>query len=218
MPEDQAIGKQSSFNEIEEMIYISEENDFRLNKWQFMIQESREVDIQGLLDSLEERGVHLKKEVGADSIKYVGNRQKMADWNETFIIVRAKESSIYQLKYIITGSEFDQSLHQDYKGYVESITKDLFTENAQNFSCIESVNSGMIDIVSFIKSVEQYLDLKYIDKIEEENFYTWSGYTPKWENVIPLGESDMNVQIALREKPEDKTILTIGTPILVTEY
>ncbi|WP_281975098.1 YwmB family TATA-box binding protein [Halobacillus litoralis] len=59
---------------------------------------------------------------------------------------------------------------------------------------------------------------KAVESLDEENFISISAYTPHWDVKVPLGEKGpMNMQVAYRNSG-DITEVTIGSPIIITEY
>ncbi|SDB86653.1 YwmB family TATA-box binding protein [Shouchella lonarensis] len=59
------------------------------------------------------------------------------------------------------------------------------------------------------------------ESLSEEAFVSLSGYNDAWQNGVPLStDEEMNVQVALRQSPYlgGATKVTLGTPIITTEY
>ncbi|MBU9710583.1 YwmB family TATA-box binding protein [Evansella tamaricis] len=60
-----------------------------------------------------------------------------------------------------------------------------------------------------------------VEQLQEETFVSLSARTPHWENGIVTNGQQMNLQIALREIENGlggETTVTIGTPLITTEY
>lgn len=69
-----------------------------------------------------------------------------------------------------------------------------------------------------INSIVNNISAKKSEKLEEKNFLSISVYTPLIKDNLPLEHGKkMNLQVAMRNL-ENKTTLTIGTPIIITEY
>lgn len=57
--------------------------------------------------------------------------------------------------------------------------------------------------------------------LKEETFVSLSAYNNEWDTGIALvNGNNMNVQVALRQNPDlgQQTRVTLGTPIITTEY
>ncbi len=59
-----------------------------------------------------------------------------------------------------------------------------------------------------------------IESVADDHFVSVSGLTDKWDNKLTMKDNkEMNLQIALRFNPTDNKInLTLGAPIITTEY
>ncbi|MFA9457643.1 YwmB family TATA-box binding protein [Halalkalibacter sp. AB-rgal2] len=66
----------------------------------------------------------------------------------------------------------------------------------------------------------EHLDAQAVEELVEEQFISLSAYQPEWGSGLMTGNEHMNVQIALRdvEGMGARTRVTIGTPIITTEY
>ncbi len=64
------------------------------------------------------------------------------------------------------------------------------------------------------------LGAKTVESLNEGTFVSVSAYNPDWSPVVKTNEKEMNVQVALRqdERMGARTTVTIGTPIITTEY
>ncbi|MDG5787293.1 YwmB family TATA-box binding protein [Evansella sp. AB-P1] len=65
------------------------------------------------------------------------------------------------------------------------------------------------------------LSADVVEDLQEETFVSLSAHTPLWEQEIVTNGEKMNVQIALRSINNGlggETIVTIGTPLITTEY
>ncbi|TLS35816.1 YwmB family TATA-box binding protein [Pseudalkalibacillus caeni] len=97
----------------------------------------------------------------------------------------------------------------------------MFTKNTQIFSCIQGDAGDTMGIVLY-KKAEELLDEFSAEKVEdlkEETFVSVSAYNEAWNDHIVTNDKKMNLQIALRQSGMGgKTTVTIGTPIITTEY
>ncbi|WP_058308690.1 YwmB family TATA-box binding protein [Gracilibacillus massiliensis] len=207
-----------SGREIDDMIDIIDQQQLNLSNLQTTIKETKKInDITSFEKKL--RGYQLNMVENDSHIKYQSNTQERGGINETVLIVRtSSEKNNYQVIYTISSSDTTTEVLDIYKSRLETITNDLFTGKAQSFSCVEAWKNGIIDIVCFIEFVKKSLDMTIIDEIKESHFYTWTGFTPKWDQKLIQDTEEFNLQIAVREGVGDRTTVTIGTPILINEY
>ncbi|MCM3597943.1 YwmB family TATA-box binding protein [Metabacillus idriensis] len=58
-----------------------------------------------------------------------------------------------------------------------------------------------------------------IEALKEKNFYSISGYTSKWDNgIAAINDQLMNFQLGLRKNVNGIIHITMGTPIITSEY
>ncbi|SEA68861.1 TATA-box binding [Thalassobacillus cyri] len=145
--------------------------------------------------------------------------QKATGITETFIVIVPKKHRNYiEVIYKITGTSWGEASERFLKNNFFVEKDRIFSENVAIFSCIEAEINGIIDDVLVYKNLVQALDIKTIEMIDETDFKSISGYTPEWEQTIPLPAGAMNVQFAVRKGLGAKTNITIGTPIITSEY
>lgn len=206
--------------EVEKLLQFTDDLDLKLSNWQITIKENREIiDIARFIDNMS--GYKLTKDTD-NPIKWSGNRQEMSGIDESILLVRTNEKeNKYQISYTISfdseNSIKADGLHAANKK-LKTITKDLFTRDAQYFSCIEVWNNGKIDIAYFLKKAELNLNMTIYDEVNEPILQTWTGWTAEWENSLRHHNKKINCQIAIKKGIDDRTTIQIGTPILINEY
>lgn len=64
------------------------------------------------------------------------------------------------------------------------------------------------------------LGAETVEALDEGTFVSVSAYNPEWSQVLETNGKKMNVQVALRQEERlgARTTVTIGTPIITTEY
>ncbi|MGP4038881.1 YwmB family TATA-box binding protein [Gracilibacillus sp. D59] len=208
-------------NEIDDMIEIVDQQNLNLSNLQTTIKEEQEIaDIQSFISRINGYQLNIQGQgVDRSRLKFVSDRQENDGISESILLVRTNEQqNRYQVIYTITLNKTTPEGLKEYKEKIKTITNGLFTENAQSFSCVEAWKSGIIDIVCLIDFVKSTLNMTVIDETKESHFYTWTGFTPNWENELKQNDEEINLQIAVRERIGDRTTVTIGTPILIHEY
>ncbi|WP_208590747.1 YwmB family TATA-box binding protein [Gracilibacillus suaedae] len=207
--------------EIDELIELVDDQDLQLSNLQTTIRESMEItDIESFISKINGYQLDIQeKDQDNNRLKFSTDRQENTGITESILLVRINEQEEqFQIIYTITANETAPEVLKVYKEKMKEITNGLFKKNAQYFSCVEAWKDGMIDIVCFINFVKSRLDMTITDEIKEPDFYTWTGYTPKWNNKLQQNDEEINMQIAVRERIGDRTTITIGTPILIHEY
>ncbi|NSL52065.1 YwmB family TATA-box binding protein [Calidifontibacillus erzurumensis] len=97
----------------------------------------------------------------------------------------------------------------------------MFDKKTQIFTCVNGENGDIMEGVLYNKALEILEDFsaQSIEEIQEGAFVSISAYTEHWKNSIPTKNKEMNIQISLRKlRLGDTTTVTIGTPIITSEY
>lgn len=84
----------------------------------------------------------------------------------------------------------------------------------------EKRDMGERELVKNARKLMGSLSAAEVESLVEDDFVSLSGLSRKWTNSINLDkQKKMNVQIAMRVNPKnDKLNVTVGTPIVTTEY
>ncbi|MHB8172376.1 MAG: YwmB family TATA-box binding protein [Thermincolia bacterium] len=91
---------------------------------------------------------------------------------------------------------------------------------------VSTILSGIIDgsnSVSENKAIAEKafesLGIKPFEGISNEGLVSLTGYSPEIREKLMMGEKELNINVALRyNRLENKTYVTIGSPIIATEY
>ncbi|HEU5139666.1 MAG TPA: YwmB family TATA-box binding protein [Bacillales bacterium] len=96
----------------------------------------------------------------------------------------------------------------------------FFKESPTIFTCVEGkVNAKMKPVLQ--KRAQQLLQAFSavpVEKLKEKTFISVSAYTKQWKQSIQTRNHRMNLQVALRTQGGSAATVTIGTPIITTEY
>ncbi|QBG58154.1 hypothetical protein D2M30_3855 [Bacillus amyloliquefaciens] len=98
---------------------------------------------------------------------------------------------------------------------------DIFQNKVFIFTCLKGhLNDNMSIVLQ--KKAEQLMkefEASPVEHVVEPHFVSVSAFTYKWTDYIMTSKHKMNVQIALRSAGMgEKHTVTVGTPIVTTEY
>ncbi|MCT8140121.1 YwmB family TATA-box binding protein [Anaerobacillus sp. CMMVII] len=142
----------------------------------------------------------------------------------TYIIYPHNEQLHSYLIYDIHGTKKLSEKNWQYLSLtVQNRLEDLFQPNTKIFTCVSGNSSDKLNFGLKEKAEELLAEFsaQTIEFLKEETFISISAYTNTWnKNVISTNNENMNLQVAIREKEGlgGKTTVTIGTPIITTEY
>ncbi|SDQ13359.1 YwmB family TATA-box binding protein [Virgibacillus salinus] len=202
-------------------------SDMEVENWEVTIKEQMSKDrVKQLIKKLKTKNSQMVTSKEAEnSIKYsFGYINKKTNINETYNIVIPKDDK-YQAQFtvVLEGNSWNKSIKKDYLNRLESVQYDFFSDNSTKFACITTTLSGKLGSVYFLNRIKESLNLQNIDEQSDtvENSMLTKvvyGYTPLWDQKITIMDKPMNLQLAFKDIENGKTKLTIGTPILITEY
>ncbi|WP_377887443.1 YwmB family TATA-box binding protein [Alkalihalobacillus sp. R86527] len=129
--------------------------------------------------------------------------------NSSYLIYKMEVSGFHQEEWRTAYEHFKSQKSQ------------FFHEDAPDFTCFKGVKDDKMNIVLY-KEADKLLNDFQASKVEavnEETFVSLSAYHKKWKANITTNNQRMNLQIALRDTGlGGATTVTIGTPIITTEY
>ncbi|WP_088031887.1 YwmB family TATA-box binding protein [Evansella clarkii] len=77
------------------------------------------------------------------------------------------------------------------------------------------------DLQRWGQKLMESFNANVVEELNEETFISISAYTPNWGNVLETNGRKINLQAAMRRVTDGlggKTNITIGTPLITTEY
>ncbi|MDC3416727.1 YwmB family TATA-box binding protein [Aquibacillus salsiterrae] len=217
-----AAASSNQLQEVSEMASAVIEQDLTVNKWEVLVKEkvskeTAEKTIQWVENN--QKDITYSEEDLGKIKKLIWNTQKSDGINESFIVVIPVEGNYdYQVMYKLTGNNWNKEMVKAQQSSISSTIDELFSGNMTKFSCLNTQPDGNIDSDVFTKKLLKKWNVQPLKQIQENDFVVLSGYTSHWQTAVPTADKPMNVQIAAREGLGGKTTLTIGTPIIVTEY
>ncbi len=100
--------------------------------------------------------------------------------------------------------------------------EDLFQNNTKIFTCASGNSSDKLNfgLTEQADALLADFSAQTIESLKEETFISVSAYTNIWNTFLTTNNQNMNLQVAIRgtEGLGGKTTVTIGTPIITTEY
>ncbi|HEX7065718.1 MAG TPA: YwmB family TATA-box binding protein [Bacillales bacterium] len=96
----------------------------------------------------------------------------------------------------------------------------FFKENPTIFTCVNGKVNAKMNLV-LQKRAQKLLkafSAVPVEKLKEKTFISVSAYTDQWKQSIQTRNHRMNLQVALRTEGGSAATVTIGTPIITTEY
>lgn len=95
-----------------------------------------------------------------------------------------------------------------------------FNETPTIFTCVSGHLNAKMNFVLLKRAQKllQAFSAVPVEKLKEKTFVSLSAYTDQWKQSIQTKNHRMNLQVALRTEGGSAATVTIGTPIITTEY
>lgn len=123
--------------------------------------------------------------------------------------------------YEAGGDHWDRETWQQFSPTFHDRLRHHFPQNPKVFSCVKAHLSGMVDgsLYNRAQRILREFSAMPVEQLKEKTFVSLSAYTKQWKPSIQTQGKRMNLQVALRTNGEKgATTVTIGTPIITTEY
>ena len=134
--------------------------------------------------------------------------RKAKHWR-TYMIYEASSNQWVPKKWIRFSSTFYDRVQQ------------YFGKNPTIFTCVSGRADDKMNFVLFKRAQQllQSFSAVPVEKLQEKTFVSISAYTEQWkkESILTKHHHKMNLQVGLRTVNGNTTV-TIGTPIITTEY
>jgi len=208
----------------ENATYFIKQENFKIEDWKVYSKENL-----GAVSNLQEL---------EELVQKIGKQSKITDWryekveNHHYKITgQLHQETSRKLTIIVFGifnnKGYDVSVNQVVEGQTNFDNKPLKlldlsqTGKAEVFYTFTASRTGGYETAEMLEMVQKYmsqLSAKEVEKLVEKNFVSISAYSPNLNNSLSLeGNRKMNLQVAMRSL-DNKTTITIGSPIITTEY
>lgn len=210
-------------DELIQLATVIEENNLAIENWEVMFKrKSSKKYTLSLLEQLKNSYLVTVTE-DENKLKYVVNeKEKNNAFSVQYNVLITKQSNKSEIITVIKGSNWNRFIMEAYQSFVQT-KNEMFTQTSQKYTCLETKDSGIIDVGLLLKNIKEQLNLSHIvtqtDTVEQSvHKNLLYGYTPLWDQKIWIDTKPMNVQIVEKAAGLNQSNLTIGTPILVNEY
>lgn len=125
----------------------------------------------------------------------------------------------YEQSGQVTGSK---DVHLLYYSFLDQYRKfsDPMLKNVHFYTCINGHLGDKMNVAvkEKVSSFLHTLHATPVEEMNEETFISTSAYIEYWKAFILVRERKMNVQLSMKLQKNDQIHVTIGTPIITTEY
>lgn len=207
--------------ELKQLETIIQSTDLEVTHWQLQLREtinSNDLNqkVKQINQSFPNTTVQIEETNHAK--KFTWDGQKSSNFHESIMVVEGKSTSSTEIIYVLEVNEKTTVDEFIQKSQIYHLANTVFTNEVKKFTCTKTVVDDMIDSVYFFEKIKEILQVQELHTMNEKGFTVFSGYTQQWDTSIPSIDNQMNIQMAARQVAGNKTIITIGTPILTTEY
>jgi hypothetical protein len=213
-----AHGKGEAKEEMEKMeqiINVFEANDIRVQQWTVYARES--VHTPDPHAFVQQKVKEWSSFDWTFEPQKVIGKHKTSAYIETIQFMTVDHRPQLIILYEAKGSDWNGETEQT---IVNGATK-LFTKQPTFFSCVKGEFNGKMKGVLLKQAMHLLAEFeaKPIESLNEETFVSLSAYTGQWNHSLATGNQQMNLQLALRqERLGTRTIVVVGTPIIIAEY
>ncbi|GAF65053.1 hypothetical protein BTS2_1950 [Bacillus sp. TS-2] len=230
-----SLGGHSLKATAEDLVELAGNQRWEIDEWQILIREEQEMISDK--ESFKQH-VHMMsrifdnwmvKSVDVTSSEWsalITNNNPSMDTKETVKIFAYPENGQYRVShtYQLQGSSLHTLSSQQLEPLVQSRMNSFSLDQATIFTQLKtSQNENLLannDISHFADQLLESLDATQVEALEEDHFLSVSAYLEDWEQAIETNGEEMNIQLAIRQEQGlgSRTTVTIGTPIITTEY
>ncbi|PRX77121.1 TATA-box binding protein [Bacillus sp. V-88] len=96
----------------------------------------------------------------------------------------------------------------------------MYTDVEEEYYTLQRFVTKKLDMEESAKQILNDFQANYVEGLNEDEFLSISAYNSNWQSRIPSkNDKNLNLQLGFRyDSGLNKTNITIGSPIIVTEY
>jgi TATA-box binding len=208
---------ESNQDKISQIVEIYDQNGIEVEEWAMYTRET--LDLASLKDAI----AYIEGKLG--SLEWEKNVDKAVTiiqnhaYTERIVVVNHGQK--VQLMYEVKGDKWNKKEWETLSKKIEEQIDDIFPLYPIIFSCVKGVFDDKIEGV-LQKQAQRLLSdfqAESIESLNEGTFVSISAYNSKWNDALPTEKKKMNLQLGIRQdEKSEKTTITVGTPIITSEY
>ncbi|MGM0878422.1 MAG: YwmB family TATA-box binding protein [Bacillota bacterium] len=217
----------SNGKEIEKMMDIAHKNNITITSWHGYIKtnlgKAKDIEeVYKIVESTKLRFPFVKEWTGFDrKSHHFTIEANISNTSSKLLnkiqIYAYKNNDKYHLFLTleVNGEKWDEKLYDKMLVEIES-----YIDVEKEYYTIKGFVANKLDMKETTKQILKDFQADYVEGVNEEEFRSISAYNPKWQSsILSKNDKDINLQLGLRYNSNlNKTNVTIGTPIIVTEY
>ncbi|WP_191567673.1 YwmB family TATA-box binding protein [Metabacillus idriensis] len=209
--------KDDALNDLHQMAL---NHDIKVENWNMYTKESENnLDIQSVkkeINQVKKKGSIYDWETELDEHHMtLTGTYKNSNRNEKVIVGVVPSGNSYNLSFThsVKGNG------KDIMAQVELVLIPFQYDQDNQYVTISGETARPIELNRLKEKLLNDSGAKEIEALKEKNFYSISGYTSKWDNgIAAINDQLMNFQLGLRKKDNGIIHITMGTPIITSEY
>lgn len=211
-------------SELAEMADFVTDQNIAIKEFQVILKEKmNERMIEEIL--LDLGGQFSKKRTEDENLVKISfiDTQKTQHLNVLYTVILPKDKFTYpELQVVIEGNGWSEDLKTTLHNEISSISSKYFTADKRIFSWLKTEANDIIENGVFDQKFQEHFGLKHV-KIQNDHTSNMKrkyiyGFTNKWNEKIIMDDTPINVQLAITSNKNGHPEMTLGTPILITEY
>ncbi|MFD1036846.1 YwmB family TATA-box binding protein [Virgibacillus byunsanensis] len=221
----ETMANHTQSDELIDMTAFVTSEDLAVEEWQVTIKEQMEREkVKKVIEELKNRyngTVAEDENIIEYSFRDVHNSVGIIEHYK--VLIPKDENYQSEINVLIEGKAWNESIKESYVSRKHDILNQYFTMSAKIFSCLTTIDHGIINSVYFIQKIKQQFGLQHVttqnDTVENSMHKNIVyGYTPMWSEKITITDKPVNFQLVVTATENGKSNYTIGTPILIDEY
>ncbi|MGD6802240.1 YwmB family TATA-box binding protein [Rossellomorea vietnamensis] len=213
--------------DIERLADAVTESDGRITEWSLYAREnlnfSTDKGFTTYVESMQRENPDFRWEYtqNNESLEFKGLIEHASGVEMIKVVTTKDDNHQSYVLYEFRGNKWDHLTKQFIQNHSLPKLKNHFAGEPFIFSCIKGEFSDTLDGVLSKQSNKllSILEANELESLKENDFYSISAFSNKFEQFVPTDHQNMNLQLGLRKKGlGTQTTFVIGTPILMVEY
>lgn len=213
-------------NKMVDLASIVSDAGLEAESWQVTVKEEMDREtLNQYVDQLQAKDSYISSsKEGENSIKYLFEYGQNQEGISEYYQVVIPKNPVHQAEFVAVfkGKSWDGKVEETYRFRMNKVKDTYFSGSSTTFACLTAPIDGTMGSVYFFDKLKESMNLTLTqtqhDTVKKSSMEKIVyGHTPMWNEEIVM-EKPMNVQMVLKDNESDKASLTIGTPILITEY
>lgn len=211
-------------DELIDIVEVIQSESLIIDEWEIVYRDTISKNkTNSLIQFLHDKN-NMTQEKHTDHVLYSAvEKMPKSQMNVTYDLIIPNISYDARFTVTLSGEGWNETFINDLIRQNHNLANQNIKNSPSIFTCLSASDSAIIKNGISMKKISDKFKLlhnftQFDNNMESKYIGEVYGYNPQWTNRLKIEDDPLNIQIALQQDEEKRNFITIGTPIILSEY